>query len=175
MRIAFLTESLKGTHLPIPFEAEVFILNYDFISYNGRNFHIPQELLNPIIEYKPDVVVYGHDYDLQGQKIASCIKTALPQFPAIRMPFCDEGYFLIGDFYSQEQMSSLAKYSFLETVYLKRLLSNGLHPSKKVGLSKAIALSELLDQKDIGVKNINPSGTSTITIMTKAEIGEIGD
>jgi hypothetical protein len=178
MRILIVSESHIGSHYTAisKFEkagAKVELLSLQGsrgVKFTNRGYSVSYA----IKEYakKFDIVLLGTDLDLQGTKIASALFYQLP-VKSIRVAFTEKGYIRIGGVFPK---SRLGKTLLLDRKHLS--FASEMRKKfgvKSFGLSKAIAVRNvvLARESKSGVKVLS-KGTSTITVLTKAELKGYG-
>ena len=148
------------------------------IWFNGINILREKESVDICKEIKKaghELIIVGTDNDYEGNGMAKMlqlglIKEGVSADKILRVPLDYNGYNKLVPFWDMKTFRAYLRDKFEEKVYLnfsKKVKGNG-H-----GISRRLAyMLSILDNPPEYVKNINPSGTSTITYLTKKELHE---
>jgi len=177
MKVLLISESHIGNHYNAVRKLESEGVSLELLSLQGsRGIKFTNKGYSvslAIKEYakKFDLVLLGTDLDLTGTKIASVLHYQLPT-KSVRVAFTSDGYVRVGEIFSKERLGRALALSREHMQFANRVRKR--FGVGSLGLSKAIAIRRavLLAERKGGVRVKN--GTSTITVLTKAELKGIG-
>jgi hypothetical protein len=178
MKVLVISESHIGTHYTALKKLEKDNINVELLSLQGSNgirfTNKGYSVSLPIKEYagKFDLILLGTDLDLQGTKIASVLSYQLPK-NSVRVAFTSDGYVRVGDIFSKKRLGKALALDRNHLQFANRIRKKFGFPNLGLGKALAIRRAVLLSNSQVKVKVLS-EGTSTITVLTKAELKGMG-